>query len=84
MAQNWLALKIHDDGKGFDYSDTEKFGIGLNNLQERVDYYQGKIAIHSNNEGTRIEIKIPLSSFAKNFATIDQHTDEPHTMGKPS
>ena len=84
MAQNWLALKIHDNGKGFDYSDTEKFGIGLNNLQERVDYYQGKIAIHSNNEGTRIEIKIPLSIFAKNFATIDQHTDEPHTMGKPS
>ena len=84
MAQNWLALSIQDNGKGFDYSDTDKFGIGLSNLQERVDYYQGKITIMSDHKGTKIEIKIPLSSFAKNFATIEHTTDEQDTMGKPS
>lgn len=79
MAENWLSLKIRDDGQGFNPEDTDKFGIGLNNLQERVDYYQGKIAIISNRRGTKIEIKIPLSSFAKNFATIDQDKDQQNT-----
>jgi two-component system NarL family sensor kinase len=79
MAENWLSLKIRDDGQGFNPEDTDKFGIGLNNLQERVDYYQGKIAIISNRRGTKIEIKIPLSSFAKDFATIDQDKDQQNT-----
>ena len=46
--QAWLILTISDNGKGFDTNinlekqkDLDKFGIGLRNLVERIEYHSG-------------------------------------------
>jgi signal transduction histidine kinase len=58
--QNYLSLKIKDDGKGFD-TGLSTHRNGLKNLRSRVEKWNGKITIQSEeNKGTGIEIKIPL------------------------
>ena len=58
--QNYLLMKIRDDGKGFN-TDLVTHRNGLKNLQSRVGKWSGKIQIRSEeNKGTTIDIKIPL------------------------
>jgi signal transduction histidine kinase len=53
-------MKIKDDGKGFN-TDLVTHRNGLKNLRSRVEKWNGKIQIISEeNKGTSIEIKIPL------------------------
>jgi signal transduction histidine kinase len=48
-----------DDGLGFDMQKTSK-GFGLENIEKRINYYQGNFEISSVlNEGTVIQINIP-------------------------
>jgi two-component system NarL family sensor kinase len=75
-----LQLVISDDGQGFATKNTAAHGIGLKNLAERVEYYQGTLTIDSSAQGTKIAVSIPLSSFAQNFATI-QHKES--AQGRP-
>ncbi|MBI2874601.1 MAG: sensor histidine kinase [Firmicutes bacterium] len=61
-----ILLVIHDDGKGFDVqaqlSCSERKGLGLLGIQERVTMLQGTFEIYSEpeNGGTRIKVSIPL------------------------
>jgi ligand-binding sensor domain-containing protein/two-component sensor histidine kinase len=58
--QNHLLMKVKDDGKGFN-TDLITHRNGLKNLRSRVDKWDGKIKIESEeNKGTSIGIKIPL------------------------
>jgi len=58
--QNYLLIKIRDDGTGFKIEQTTHRN-GLKNLRSRVEKWNGKINIQSEkNKGTGIEIKIPL------------------------
>ena len=34
-------------------------GIGVRNMQERLEYHNGKLQIFSTKEGTRIEARLP-------------------------
>lgn len=55
-----LYVSIVDDGKGLDTTQKYK-GVGLNNILNRVDSYNGSIAIDSGpKKGCRIELAIPL------------------------
>ena len=57
----WLVLRISDDGKGFDTSQTSD-GNGLANIRLRAEKIGGEIRIVSNAEsGTIISLKIPLA-----------------------
>ncbi|WP_299618976.1 ATP-binding protein [uncultured Tenacibaculum sp.] len=57
-----VLLTIQDNGIGFD-TNTSKKGIGLQNMQERVEELQGKLAISSElHKGTNIEIQVPLNA----------------------
>lgn len=58
-----INLSFEDDGKGFNPSDPElKDGMGLNNIRSRVAILNGTWQIDSKpNEGTNIEINIPLN-----------------------
>ncbi|PQJ14354.1 hypothetical protein BST99_00070 [Aureicoccus marinus] len=47
-----IQLTVEDDGKGFDTSAQNKSGIGLSNIQSRVDYLQADKDVLSNQEGT--------------------------------
>ena len=59
---NNVLLTVEDDGKGFDKNilATEK-GIGLSNIQHRVDYFKGQIDIDSKlDEGTSVHIELTV------------------------
>ncbi len=63
--EDTLKLIISDDGVGFDFENTVldskgQKNLGLLNMQERVENFNGKIKIESNpDEGTIIIIEIP-------------------------
>jgi signal transduction histidine kinase len=61
-----LAIKIEDDGKGFDintaYNNTDsKLGMGLRNMQNRARLIKADFAVTSEiNKGTSINMELPL------------------------
>lgn len=61
--ENELILTIEDNGKGFDVEKAmQEEGIGLKNIQLRVDYLKGNLNIDSTiGKGTTTIIEIPLS-----------------------
>jgi len=60
IKESKLILVISDNGVGFDVLLTKK-GLGLNNITNRVEYYNGTIRINSaEGEGCILEIDIPL------------------------
>lgn len=55
-----VLLLIEDNGVGFDVKKARK-GLGLRNIQNRVDYYHGSLKINSQpGKGTRMEINMKL------------------------
>ena len=60
QAQSVITLKIRDNGKGFDINAGVR-GNGLRNMEQRVKKCNGLIHIDSKiNEGTFIDIKLPI------------------------
>ncbi|HVT85188.1 MAG TPA: PAS domain S-box protein [Chitinophagaceae bacterium] len=56
---DFLYLSVADDGVGFDPAQKAK-GIGLKNIQSRVEFYSGTVQIISApGQGCRLEISIP-------------------------
>jgi len=56
-------LSVIDNGIGFD-TDTNKKGIGLQNLEERLEELNGGLTIDSQpNNGTKIHIHISLNAY---------------------
>lgn len=61
QSANQLVLRIQDDGVGFDTSKKKAGSYGLLNVKERISSVGGTVKIVSiPNQGTSIEIKIPL------------------------
>ena len=55
-----LHLTIVDDGVGFN-TDHLRMGIGLQNIQNRVEFYAGNLNIISaEGKGCRMEITVPV------------------------
>ncbi len=61
-----LHLEISDDGLGMQEINSANNGIGLRNIQERLNYYQGKLKIRSDSRGTTLIAQIPHSQFHYN------------------
>ncbi len=61
--ENELNLLIEDNGIGFNLQEAqEKGGIGLKNIQSRIEYINGKVDFDSfPNKGTTVNIEIPLT-----------------------
>jgi signal transduction histidine kinase len=61
---DFLLIKISDDGKGFDRKDYKSIeGFGLSQIKVRLNNMNGKIKINSQiDSGTIIHIKAPLPS----------------------
>lgn len=67
-------LRIWDNGSGIPQSgasDRGKGGLGLRNMQERIDQLDGTLTITSNRAGTLIEAKVPLTHLLPPEDTID-------------
>ena len=57
-------LRISDNGRGLDQmlaNDTPSTGLGLRNMQERVEQLDGALRIRPGKPGTVIEATVPLS-----------------------
>ncbi|WP_289044919.1 sensor histidine kinase [uncultured Olleya sp.] len=60
--KNLLTLTVSDNGSGFDLNKSRK-GIGLKNLDSRIEEINGKLKIESKiNKGTIITINVIVSS----------------------
>jgi len=60
VGEGHLRLSIVDDGKGFDTTRKRK-GIGLTNIANRVESFNGELSIESGvGEGCRLSIRIPV------------------------
>lgn len=58
---NHVVMTIRDDGKGFDPGGPKK-GIGLNNMQKRVELLLGKFSLDTAiGKGCEITVSIPVS-----------------------
>jgi two-component system NarL family sensor kinase len=60
-SNQYLYLKISDDGHGFNISE-ETAGSGLRNMQSRAKLIGAEWSISSNGQGTLINISIPITS----------------------
>ena len=58
--REWLRLSIIDDGRGFDTSAGQRPGHhGLTNMHARAESLGGSLAIHSDDDGTRVVFEMP-------------------------
>tara|TARA_R110002096_G_scaffold36930_4_gene102843 strand:+ start:191 stop:2008 length:1818 start_codon:yes stop_codon:yes gene_type:complete len=57
-----LLVDIQDDGDGFDKKEiAKKDGLGINQIEARIQMMKGKLQIDSNAEiGTKIKIELPI------------------------
>jgi len=55
---NTIQVSIEDDGKGFDKDAVKSEGIGLSNVQSRMDYLKASVDFISNEKGTSYTIDI--------------------------
>jgi signal transduction histidine kinase len=59
---DFLYVSVEDNGKGFDFSRNESWGIGLNNINLRSQYLKAKITTESSLAGTLISFQIPYNA----------------------
>ena len=72
-------MRISDDGCGLDQTDTEpNLGLGLRNMQERVEQLDGSLRILSSRAGTVIEATVPLSHMLPPSDGSDATTTDTH------
>jgi len=57
--ENWLKLKISDNGKGIDMEKTTQFGNGLKSMQRRATEMNAQLNI-LNASGTTIIVTLPF------------------------
>lgn len=55
---NHIQVTVEDDGIGFNKNEAKSNGIGLSNVQSRVDYLNASIDLISNKNGTSYTIDI--------------------------
>ena len=60
--KNGATLRIQDDGVGMASTRQEgQSGLGLRNMQERIEQLNGTLRVLSSETGSRIEATVPLS-----------------------
>ena len=67
LVRTWLRLRITDNGQGFEHGvNSSGAGIGLRNMRERLNFYQGKLKVASRPGKTQIVAYIPKSLLSYN------------------
>ena len=64
--ENHLSLSVEDNGIGFDPKTVKSDGIGLKNIQSRVDYLQATMDVLSNEDGTSYTIEMDINKLNDN------------------
>lgn len=59
--ENILVLSLKDNGQGFDIKNIQTSGIGLKNMQKRIEMIKGHFDLQSSSlNGTTLTVKIPI------------------------
>ncbi len=59
---NELTIMIEDNGVGFDSAKIKSDGIGLKNIQSRIEYLHGSVNFDSQiGKGTTVTIEVPIT-----------------------
>ena len=61
-----IQITVEDDGNGFDKKNVKIEGIGLTNIQSRIDYLNATSDFISNSNGTSYSIDIDLKTLNEN------------------
>jgi NarL family two-component system sensor histidine kinase LiaS len=70
-----LALRIRDNGHGFDIAEADERGMGLSSMRERLARLGGTLHISSSVGGTTIEAHAPLTQReSETFETTDSRS----------
>ena len=64
---NTISLEIQDDGKGISAErltmiQSQRSGVGITGMRERVRHLKGTLDIQSNGNGTKISVRLPIST----------------------
>lgn len=59
QVENEISAIYEDNGIGFDINSSTSFGIGLQNIQSRINHLQGEFTIHSTDKGSTFILEIP-------------------------
>lgn len=71
-------MRIQDDGRGVEKTGQSS-GLGLRNMQERMDQLGGSLRLMSSNSGTVIEASVPLSHMLPPDPTLPATSQERHS-----
>jgi signal transduction histidine kinase len=63
---NLLQITVEDDGKGFDRAEVKGKGIGLSNIESRIEYLNATVDFMSNNKGTSYTFEIDINTLNDN------------------
>lgn len=61
-----VQITVEDNGIGYDQNNVKEKGIGLSNIQSRVDYLNANLDILSNENGTSTTIEIDINNIDDN------------------
>ena len=64
--ENMIQLTVEDNGSGFNREEVQKKGIGLQNIDSRIDYLNASKDFISNSKGTSYTIEIDTSKLNDN------------------
>ena len=59
--ENSFFITVEDNGIGFNTNDHHTKGMGMKNIRNRVDYFNGQLHIESSSEGTIINIELNVA-----------------------
>lgn len=78
-----VTLEVRDTGRGIPpelrskISSGQSSGVGLRGMRERIRQFNGRLEIHSDQEGTRVFVLLPL----RNPAERNEALEPPQTEG---
>ena len=61
-----LQVTVEDDGKGFDKREVSTKGIGLSNIESRIQYLHASVDFISNDRGTSYTFEIDTKKLNDN------------------
>ena len=72
-----ITLEVKDTGRGIPQeiqskiSSGQSSGVGLRGMRERIRQFNGQLDIHSNQEGTRILVFLPIRNAAERGENVE-------------
>src|SRR5262249_33444721 len=54
-------ITVEDNGIGFNTNEHQTKGMGMRNIRNRVEYFNGQLHIESSSEGTIINIELNVA-----------------------